>query len=642
MGSVIDPGPDTVTGCTIDWGDGANDDCLAALGGGLLSHTYGTSFVNPSITVNLTDEDGTHVAATKTVTVTGVPTVINPDIFDINVNEGQVVTNTGSYSPVDAVHTWSASEGTVVDEGNGIWSWSLDAGSPDGDRQVTIYADSYSAAFTLNVQGDGAPANVEDGAPNGGDGNDDGIADRAQMNVASLPSPLTGQYVTLAVEAGLAFNNVSFPATPGSGADTLPANADFPLGFPTFNLTGIGAGDDVQVSLYLTSTNGINSYYKYDGAGGWFNFTYDDASHTGAEVLSDRINLYFVDGARGDGDGSANGAIADPGGPAYELPTYELTINVSGNGSISESSGTHVAGTELNLQVTEVPGWTFSGWSGALSGVELSQVLVMDEDKTVTAVFTPIEYTLGVQVIGNGTVDRDPLKGSYGYGDTVALEADADTGWTFAGWSGDLGGNNPNESVTLDSNKAVIATFTQNVYSVNASSGGGGSVVLSPQLSGYAYGDTVAVQAVPDPGYAFQGWNGDLSGDASGQILVVDGNKTATAIFGATTYNISRSTVGNGVIILNPDKATYAYGEQVQVTATPDATWSFTEWKLDLGGNSASQLLTVSGNTSLQAIFEPATYKLNVAWIGDGTAQKQTDRTEFTFGEDGYCRGHAR
>ena len=48
---------------------------------------------------------------------------------------------------------------------------------------------SNNATVTITVlaEDDGVAAAVEDGAPNGGDGNNDGIADSEQDNVASLP-----------------------------------------------------------------------------------------------------------------------------------------------------------------------------------------------------------------------------------------------------------------------------------------------------------------------------------------------------------------------------------------------------------------------------------------------------------------------
>ena len=61
-----------------------------------------------------------------------------------------------------------------------------------------------------------------------------------------------------------------------------------------------------------------------DGTDHWYEFLYDGA--TGAEILSDRIVLHFVDGERGDHDLAANGSILDPGGPASELDNRPLDV----------------------------------------------------------------------------------------------------------------------------------------------------------------------------------------------------------------------------------------------------------------------------------------------------------------------------
>jgi uncharacterized repeat protein (TIGR02543 family) len=70
-------------------------------------------------------------------------------------------------------------------------------------------------------------------------------------------------------------------------------------------------------------------------------------------------------------------------------------------------------------------------------------------------------YDLTVNVVGNGTVTQDPLP-PYCVGDdtSVTLTATADPGWTFDGWSGDLSGSTNPETITMDGDKSVTATFT--------------------------------------------------------------------------------------------------------------------------------------------------------------------------------------
>ena len=52
--------------------------------------------------------------------------------------------------------------------------------------------------------------------------------------------------------------------------------------------------------------------------------------------------------------------------------------------------------------------------------------------------------------------------------------------------------------------------------------------------------------------------------------------QTVTAHFTRIPYTFSTSVVGQGTISKSPDQATYYYGDQVTVTATPATGWSFT------------------------------------------------------------------
>ena len=68
-----------------------------------------------------------------------------------------------------------------------------------------------------------------------------------------------------------------------------------------------------------------------------------------------------------------------------------------------------------------------------------------------------------MNVVGQGAVIRIPDLPTYHYGDQVPLTATPAVGYEFAGWSGDLAdGANP-QTVTMNGNKTVTATFEQYV-----------------------------------------------------------------------------------------------------------------------------------------------------------------------------------
>ncbi len=74
LGAVTDPGADTVSNYTVNWGDGTSDNYTS---GGAKTHVYTTGGVSRAITVDLTDEDGTYTNRANGLGVT-VNTVIAP------------------------------------------------------------------------------------------------------------------------------------------------------------------------------------------------------------------------------------------------------------------------------------------------------------------------------------------------------------------------------------------------------------------------------------------------------------------------------------------------------------------------------------------------------------------------------------
>ena len=233
-------------------------------------------------------------------------------------------------------------------------------------------------------------------------------------------------------------------------------------------------------------------------------------------------------------DVASGGAdVNDNGIPDECDPHYTLTVNTSGSGSVGldPAGGYYLEGTSIDLTANADPGWTFDHWTGDLSGSTNPESLYMDGPKSVTAVFTQDAYTLTVNVTGNGSVDLDPAGGSYTYGETVDLTANADPGWTFDHWTGDLSGSTNPESLYMDGPKSVTAVFTQDAYTLTVNVTGNGSVDLDPAGGSYTYGETVDLTANADPGWTFDHWTGDLSGSTNPESLYMDGPKSVTAVF---------------------------------------------------------------------------------------------------------------
>lgn len=292
---------------------------------------------------------------------------------------------------------------------------------------------------------------------------------------------------------------------------------------------------------------------------------------------------------------------------------YTLDTNTVGDGSIARSLfPPYYYYDNVVLTATAEPGWTFYEWSGALSGSANPDTISMyGGDKVVTATFTQNEYTLDVNIVGDGEVDVTPLKSFYYYGDEVTLDADANPGWSFGGWSGDLSGSDDPKTITITSDVVVTATFDEGAYILTVNTSGNGSVDKYPDQPTYGYGAVVTLTATADPGWSFDGWSGDLSGSDSPKPITIDGDKNVTATFTKDEYTLTVNVdpVGKGLVTKNPDQATYQYGVVVTLTATTtELGWEFAGWSGVLTSTNATEAITMDGNKVVTATFSPPAY----------------------------------
>ena len=68
------------------------------------------------------------------------------------------------------------------------------------------------------------------------------------------------------------------------------------------------------------------------------------------------------------------------------------------------------------------------------------------------------------------------------------------------------------------------------------------------------------------------------------------------------SYTLNVTAV-NGTVVKNPNQLSYANGTIVQLTATPDATYSFTSWSGDKVGVSSPTTILMNGNKNVTANF---------------------------------------
>jgi|LSQX01.2.fsa_nt_gb hypothetical protein len=339
---------------------------------------------------------------------------------------------------------------------------------------------------------------------------------------------------------------------------------------------------------------------------------------------------------------------------------YPVVVTTMGEGkvnqevAVSASSTQYEHGTQVQLTAVPETGWRFSHWEGDLEGSANPATISVDSEKSVTAVFVKSEYALNITVEGEGIVNEEvvvsAINNEYEHGTQVRLTAVPETGWRFSHWQGDLSGTANSIVVLVESAKNVKAVFTEVVYTLNTGvqSNIGGRIDVDPILEGYRYGTEVTITAVPEDGWAFDRWSGDLYGGQNPQTIVMDRSKNIGAVF-KEARRLTITVVGNGKVLRNPDLEVYPDGRYISISAIPDTGWSFSHWEGDLSGTSSSTGVTLDQDMAVSAVFVEDQYTLKVTDNSRGRVIKNPDQPTYTHGtsveltadpSDGYWFSH--
>ena len=156
---------------------------------------------------------------------------------------------------------------------------------------------------------------------------------------------------------------------------------------------------------------------------------------------------------------------------------------------------------------------------------------------------------LTIAVNGGGTTSPEVgrfRKAEYEYseGEVVTITAIADSGWQFDGWDGDVAEpNSATTTVTMTSNRTATAKFSTIPFVTGyvtlqmdtmptwPAEGGTTNPEVVIVLEGrfeigshpYATGTIVTITAIPDNGWQFDGWTGDIDtiADASSSTTTI-------------------------------------------------------------------------------------------------------------------------
>ncbi|MDC0282681.1 leucine-rich repeat protein [Akkermansiaceae bacterium] len=362
-------------------------------------------------------------------------------------------------------------------------------------------------------------------------------------------------------------------------------------------------------------------------------------------------------------DGQEQTEGTDPN-EAESYPQRALTVPTVENGSVS-GGGSYALGVTATLTATPAIGYVFTSWSGGSTATDNPLTITMDDEQSVGAIFSQDT--------------RDPDEdGLSNYQELVLFKTDPadsdsdDDGFSDGQEQGE--GTDPNEA----------ESFPTRVLTINDSANGtftGGGV--------YQLGVTATLQAIPDTGYLFGGWVGEVIGESNPLSITMLVNQSVGANFEQDTRDSDEDGLSNyqELVVFNTDptdsdsdddgyldgqeqtegtdpnesnsyptrslatervnngsisgSGTYALGEEVVVTANPDPGFIFSWWSGNASGSVNPLAVIMTSNLSIGAAFVPD----NRDNDGDGLSNfselkiHNTDPNKFDSDGDGFSDG---
>jgi len=229
----------------------------------------------------------------------------------------------------------------------------------------------------------------------------------------------------------------------------------------------------------------------------------------------------------------------------------------------------------------------------------LSATIIICLALTFSSCFSTHPLSTSVVPSGSGTIS--PSSGSF-HG-TVTLVATPAQYYEFSGWAGAASGNTNPLTVTMNSDKQIVAQFTKIQYPVQVASNIPNGGTVSPGSGTYEAGTTITINATPANGYRFLNWGTDATGNTNPLNMVINAKKVITANF-IKQYTLSVSTDPNAGIV-SQNGGNFDAGTTINLTATPVFPYAFENWTGADDNNINPTTVTMNADKSVSASFVP-------------------------------------
>ena len=357
----------TITGWTINWGDGTTPQPISG-NPESINHTYASGAPNTyTITATATDQDGTYSANSQIVAVAQDP--FSDPGFELPAQTAGGAT----YNPTGSAWTFAGNSG-IQANGSG-WGAAV---APEGTQTAFLQASSgtggsISQSVTLAA---GTYAVQFDAAQRGG---------AAQSLAIGVDGTQAGPVITPTSSSFAQYTTASFTVTTGVHTITFSTasnNGDRTAFLDDVSIVAVTQNAFVDPSFELPAQTGGSSAFTYDPTGTAWTF----AGNSGIQA-----------------NGSSWGAANAPDG----TQTAFLEGNSSGGGSISQSV-TFDAGTyAIQFAAAQQPGGGTQPLAISVDGTQVGDIIT--PASTSFAQYTTAHFTVsaGVHTITFSTTDNN-------------------------------------------------------------------------------------------------------------------------------------------------------------------------------------------------------------------------------------------
>jgi len=258
-------------------------------------------------------------------------------------------------------------------------------------------------------------------------------------------------------------------------------------------------------------------------------------------------------------------------------------------------------------------------------------------------------YDLTIASTAGGSVTT-PGEGTFNYdeGTVVNLTAEAEEGYQFVNWTGDVDTianvNATATTITMNDDYFITAKFAvEPKYSLIITSTEGGEVT-EPGEGMFSYDEGIVVDLVAEAeeSYQFVHWTGDVVNladiDAAATTITMNGDYFITAEF-VKQYDLTTSSTEGGAVT-TPGEGTFNYdeGTVVDLVAEAEEGYQFVNWAGDAGTianvEAATTTITINGDYIITANFAP--YMVAAGY--DHTVGLKTDGTVVAVGDNDYLQ----